>query len=263
MTDSASPGASRIPGLPPATEAVFRLLARQPSLAPFVLVGGTAMALQCQHRLSEDLDFWLPQGTLSDAAIRPALEAARQHGLTWDLTTPAHQISQFRILTGERLEHHARDYAIGGVKVQFFAPRRGDNHSFIPLLEGAQRHAGAKDGPIATTFRIMPLDGLFAMKSHLITKRHRTRDILDLWHFMRMGRSIAGVIAAARHESSATSAEHIISVLRGDEPPDVDDEGFHSLAPDTNIESVRADFRAWTDAYERDVARAIKNGGRQ
>lgn len=263
MTGAALTGASRIPGLPPATEVVFRLLAGQPSLASFVLVGGTAMALQCRHRLSQDLDFWLPQGTLSDATIRPILEAARQHGLAWDLTTPAHQISQFRIQTGERLEHHARDYAIGGVKVQFFAPRAGDSHSFIPLLEGAQNHADAEDGRIDTTFCIMPLDGLFAMKSHLITKRHRTRDILDLWHFMRMGRSIAAIINAARNESSAASAEHIISVLRGDEPPDAQDEGFQSVAPDTRIESVRADFCAWTDAYERDIARAIKSAPRQ
>lgn len=262
MPGAASSGTSRIAGLPLATEAVFRVLATQTLLTPFVLVGGTAMALQCQHRLSEDLDFWLPQGRLSDADLRPALEAARQLGLDWTYATPPDQISQFRILTGERLEHHARDYAIGGVKVQFFAPRSGDNHSFIPLLAGASNHAGAAAGPnrVETAFRIMPLDGLFAMKSHVITRRHRTRDILDLWHFIRMGRSIADIIQAARNESSAASAEHIISVLRGDQPPDLSDEGFHSLAPTADIERIRADFCDWTDAYERGLARAIKNG---
>ena len=262
VTGPALPGASRVPGLPPATEAVFRVLAAQPSLTPFFLVGGTAMALQCQHRLSEDLDFWLPQGRLSDAAIRPALEAARQQGLDWAFTTPPHQISQFRILTGERLEQYARDYAVGGVKVQFFAPRDGDNHSFIPLKEGALSHVGSDSERVETAFRIMPLDGLFAMKSHLITRRHRTRDVLDLWHFVRRGRTIADIVLAAQNESSTASAEHIVSVLRGDTPIDKDDEGFHSLAPETGIERIRADFCEWTDAYERGIASAFKSSSK-
>ena len=219
------------------------------------------MALQCQHRLSEDLDFWLPLGWLSDAAIRPALEAARRQGLDWAFTTPPLQISQFRILTGERLELYARDYAVGGVKVQFFAPREGDNRSFIPLQDGALSCVSTGQGLVETAFRIMPLAGLFAMKSHLVTRRHRSRDVLDLWHFIHTGHTIEEIVQAAKNESSTASAEHIISVLRGDVPVDKDDEGFHSLAPGIDMKQIRADFCEWTDAYERDIARAIKSGG--
>lgn len=217
------------------------------------------MALQCRHRLSEDLDFWLPHGTLANAAIRPALEAARLSGFEWTLTTPPNQIGEFRIRSGVQLENCARDYAVGGVRVQFFAPYGGDNDAFVPLIEPAITGVDTPSGWLNSSFRIMSLAGLFAMKSHIITRRHRTRDILDLWHFIQMGRSVAGVIAAARASNAAASADHIISVLRGDEPVDADDEGFLSLAPDADIARIRADFCAWTDAYEQERARLLQS----
>ena len=40
----------------PETERVWKFLKDEPSLAGFVLVGGTALALRLGHRRSEDLD---------------------------------------------------------------------------------------------------------------------------------------------------------------------------------------------------------------
>lgn len=216
------------------------------------------MALQCQHRLSEDLDFWLPVGTLSDRSIRPALEAARQQGLSYTFATPHDQISTFRINTGLKLENFARDYAVGGVKVQFFAPDPEEYQSFLPYLASCLHHIGEGSGRIDTTFRILPLDGLFAMKSHVIQKRNRSRDMLDLWHFVRAGRNVAEIIDLAQHASTTATAQRAFAVLRGDLPLDAKDEGFRSLAPEIGIEKIYADFRAWTDAYEQDIAEAIK-----
>ena len=255
MTDSS---VQRIPGLPADTETVFRIFAAQPSLAEFVLIGGTAMALQCQHRLSEDLDFWLPQGTLSDRAIRPALEAAKQQGLQYAFTTPHDQISTFRINKGMKLENFARDYAVGGVKVQFFAPDAEEYESFIPYLASCQRHTGAGTGRVNTAFRIMPMAGLFAMKSHVIQQRNRSRDVFDLWYFVRAGRGVAEIIESAQQASTTATAHRAFAVLRGDLPLDAMDEGFKSLAPEIDMTKVYADFRVWTDAYEQDIAHAIK-----
>ena len=44
-------------GLAPQTENVFNRISALPCLKPFVLVGGTALAMQLGSRLSEDLDF--------------------------------------------------------------------------------------------------------------------------------------------------------------------------------------------------------------
>ncbi len=251
-----------IAGLPPNTARVFRIFAAQPSLTNYVLIGGTAMALQMRHRLSEDLDFWLPQGLLSDREIRPALDAAGRAGLAVHFTTPEHQVTRFRINTGERLEAYAQDYSVGGVKVQFFAPK-GEMQAydgFKSFLAGPHMVA-IKDGAgeeVATSFRVMPRDGLFAMKAYTIQRRHRSRDVLDLWHFVKAGRTIADIVSAGSAASSTASQGRAIAVLRGEMALDEGDEGFHSLAPGVTIERVRADFQSWTDQYEQARAAAIK-----
>lgn len=43
--------------MPPATNLVFSKLAGQKFISDYVLVGGTALSMQIEHRLSEDLDF--------------------------------------------------------------------------------------------------------------------------------------------------------------------------------------------------------------
>ncbi len=256
-------GGSPIPGLPPDTEGVFRLFAAQPGLEDYVLIGGTAMALQMRHRLSEDLDFWLPKGRLSDREIRPVLDAAEHAGFPVHFTTPQHQVTRFRINTGERLEAYARDYSVGGIKVQFFAPK-GEARAydgFKAFLDAAEPVAikDAAGRELATSFRVMPSNGLFAMKAYTIQRRHRSRDVLDLWHFLKGGRTIADIIDAGTAASSTASPGRAIAVLRGEIEVDENDEGFRSLAPEVTIERVRMDFQAWTDEYEQARARAFKS----
>lgn len=248
-----------IPGLPPDTERVFRVFATVPELSGFVLVGGTAMALQWRHRLSEDLDFWLDKGTLRDSMIRPALEAARQAGLDVSFTGPTSaQSSAFRInqgvAEGLHLDDLIRDYAVGGVKVQFFVASEAERAVFAPFASDSQPRVSSEH--VQTAFRIMPLDGLFAMKAHVIQRRHRSRDVLDLWHFVRAGRTISEIVQAAQRVSTTATAERAVAVLRGDWPVDAQDEGFHSLSPDTTLDQIRKDFCAWTDTYEQERAHA-------
>lgn len=248
-----------MPGLPPDTERVFRVFATVPELSAFVLVGGTAMAMQCRHRLSEDLDFWLASGTLRDSMIRPALDAARQAGLDVSFTGPTSaQRSALRInrgvAEGLQLDDLMRDYAVGGVKVQFFVASEQERAAFAPFAADSQPRISPEH--VQTAFRIMPLDGLFAMKAHTIQRRHRSRDVLDLWHFVRAGRTIGEIVQAAQRVSTTATAERAIAVLRGDRPLDAHDEGFHSLSPETTLDQIRADFCAWTDIYEQERAYA-------
>ena len=88
--------------------------------------------------------------------------------------------------------------------------------------------------------------------------RIRSRDVLDLWHFVRAGRGVAEIIESAQQASTTATAHRAFAVLRGDLPLDAMDEGFKSLAPEIDMTKVYADFRVWTDAYEQDIAHAIK-----
>ena len=249
-----------IPGLPPDTSRVFQILANVAELSRFVLVGGTAMALQCRHRLSEDLNFWLPEGRLREREIRPAIDALRQHGYEVIFTYPsAGEISPFKIqrglFEGISLEERMREYSANGVKIQFFAPADHERDVFGPFAATARHQVPAM--PLPATFGIMPLEGIFAMKAYAIQRRYRSRDLFDLWHFIRAGRSIAEIVTEAQRVTTTATAERALVVLRGDLPLDESDEGFQSLAREITLAQIHADFRDWTDRYEQDLVRSM------
>ena len=249
-----------IPWLPTETGQVFKLLANVAELSRFVLVGGTAMALHCQHRLSEDLDFWLPEGRLREREIRPVIEALRQASYEVVFTYPsAGEISAFKIqrglFEGISLEERMREYSANGVKIQFFAPEDHERDVFGPFASTALYQVPAM--PFPSTFGIMPLDGIFAMKAYAIQRRYRSRDLLDLWHFIRTGRTISDIVTEAQRVTTTATAERALVVLRGDLPLDESDEGFQSLASEITLDQIHADFRDWTDRYEQDLVRSI------
>jgi hypothetical protein len=64
--------------LPPHTERVWHFLREQPSLAGFILVGGSGLALRIGHRLSEDLDLAYPE--VRPPCDRFEIELAAQAG---------------------------------------------------------------------------------------------------------------------------------------------------------------------------------------
>jgi hypothetical protein len=55
-------------GLAPDTLAVAQAISTLPCIQNFTLVGGTAIAIQLNHRLSEDLDFckWVPESNATN-----------------------------------------------------------------------------------------------------------------------------------------------------------------------------------------------------
>ena len=58
----------------PGTLDILRQCMHLECLKPFVLVGGTALALQYGHRISEDLDFFGNVNELDEPEITPALQ---------------------------------------------------------------------------------------------------------------------------------------------------------------------------------------------
>lgn len=66
--------------LKPETESLWTFLREQPQLGSFVLTGGSALALQIQHRISEDLDFCTSASKLPVKALDEVIaKAAAEH----------------------------------------------------------------------------------------------------------------------------------------------------------------------------------------
>ncbi len=232
------------------TRPVYELMARQRALENFVLIGGTAMALQMGHRLSEDLDFWLPAERISPYAIDRMMNELKAQGHTVVFATPPAAIAAFRINAGEDLRWYAQDWAIDGVKVQLFCPQDVAYEHFrtYPRLTATQTGA---------SFEIATLDAIFAMKSYALSRRTRSRDIVDLWHFVQRGKTLADILQVARLASPSVSDEHAKAVLCGEVPLDAQDEGFALLAPGLSLQQVYADFAKAVDALETERARQV------
>ncbi len=103
----------------PATEALARHIAAESLLDHFLLVGGTALSIYLNHRLSEDLDFATTDKPLPKKAISTLLKRLTNEGRAIEDSTPvaAHQDA---IDDGYDIEEYYRDWLVDGVKLTFF-----------------------------------------------------------------------------------------------------------------------------------------------
>lgn len=214
------------------------------SKSKMVLIGGTAMTLQLSHRISEDLDFWLPNEDLLASGIDGLVNELRTK-FSVQLVTPHSQIVKAKI-NGFDLNDVARDYMINGVKVTFMHRDDSAYRQFAEYLKDmTNKH-----------LNIMPLDGIFAMKAYVITKRVKSRDLFDLMTFITGAEdhSLKDIIMLALAASPDATEEMVLSTLIGEIPLDKDDEGLNSVCK-TSIEDVYAFFDKQIDLYQKGIAR--------
>ena len=237
--------------LPAATQAVFEHLRTEPWLKDFTLIGGSALALQIGHRLSQDLDFHFDGEALPRRRLGAVLAAARARGFaTHDMLSPA-QLQQTRINHGVDLHTWVEDWAIGGVKVSFSTFEGFREQMRVVTAFPRVAAAGA-------TFSVLGIEGLFAAKAALLARRVRSRDLFDLKVMLeRHGYSMRQLFAAiARVDPSANPDVHR-DVLRGLVPLDIEDEGFAAIGVADSVADLHAFFRPRIDAYEREEAKRI------
>ena len=232
--------------MPERTKRVYEVLANEPLMKGFVLIGGTALSLQMGHRLSEYLDFWLPATSMSKERIDTILSRLGAKGFLHEFVTPAWKISQARI-NGIDLLSQSRDHVIDGVKVTFFA--RDD----VPY-----RHfAGMKRLEGEAQFSIADEDTIFNMKSWLISQRVRSRDLFDLMVLLQQGRTMKGILDAGTQADPSFQREYAKEVLVGNVPVDSNDEGFDSIGLDLTVAGIHQFFLSTVNEYESELAAAI------
>jgi len=237
----------RLEFMPERTRRVFHALAREPLMQGFVLIGGTALSIQIGHRLSEDLDFWLPGAAMSKDRVDAVLSNLGKAGFHHEFVTPAWKISQARI-NGIDLLSQSRDHIVAGVKVTFFArddvPYR--HFASLPRIEGQAQ------------FSIGDEETLFNMKSWLISQRVKSRDLYDLMVMMQRGQTIQDILDAGAKADPAYQREYAKEVLIGNVPVDAEDEGFESIALDATTDDVHQFFLFAVNEYEVKIAAAMR-----
>jgi hypothetical protein len=235
--------------MPEATQKNFAKLKSDSRLAGFTLVGGTALALQIGHRISEDLDFNIFGQKLPINAIDGLLEELEAGGSTIESLITSEQKSRFKINTSENLDHHIQDYLIDGAKVTFHSRNEGDRpKAQIDFLKSAPKVVVSKEG-----FDVLGIGGLLVMKSLVVYDRVKSRDIYDLMILTRdHGYTLDDIFAAidAYQPIRHKDPEHFKSVVSGVIELDKEDEGFASIHLNVKMDEIYKYFKKMINDYE-------------
>lgn len=234
--------------LPEDTRAVFEFLTKDPALKDFTLIGGTALSLQIGHRLSEDLDFWMPNGELNKLDISMLIRRARDANFDATLTSPQDKIIAAKI-NGIDVLQYAQDYAFNGVKVTFFA--RND-----AVYQYFNQFDRIRDQNVS--FAVMAEDGILAMKSYVIHQRTRSRDIFDLYALQKKGHTVESILKYGQKADPCCTVENAKAVLLGVIPLDHEDEGLESVGELVPMQDIYDYFSHQINEYEMNLAKEIR-----
>ena len=202
-------------GLTTNIEAIIEQVAQLECIKPYILCGGTALAIQIGHRKSEDLDFmmWRISKTEKPEVNWNAIER--------ELKEKIGEIENFNMLGFDQVE-----FVVKGVKFSFFV---SDNLS--PVIAPTE-YLG--------NIRLADIESIMAMKMEVMLRRMKFRDYYDIYCMLREGYSIHnGIEKALNLSRHRLSSKNIIAMLLGGQF--IPDNNFATLEPkfDVTKEQIR------------------------
>lgn len=227
--------------LPPATEQVWNYLKEQPALAGFVLVGGSALALRIEHRMSEDLDFIFLETNLPGERLDALCLLARSAGFDFQRNDDEAALADFA-QGGLELHDSQQDFLVNSaVKVSFFIADAPQQKIFLNQSEAKVRMASLAE--------------IFKSKALVSSMRSKTRDWFDLYLLMREhGFSVCDYQAAFQDAGIPSSCEIGLARLCSG-VPQKNDEGYaHLLAHPPTLEQIKAFFIEQRNQLEIKIA---------
>jgi predicted nucleotidyltransferase component of viral defense system len=156
-----------------------------PEISDYLLVGGTALALNIAHRISEDLDFAWPGKKLDRDQVDRIIRALSARGHVPVYSNPREDIDD-AIEHGLELDDYCQNWLVDDVKLTFFA--FGDYDVDRDLIRKGLE-APAKIGFV----NVADSDTIFDAKCIALTDRIKSRDIFDLWWLIHNLRDLAEV----------------------------------------------------------------------
>ncbi len=196
-------------GLTPNIEAIIDKVADLECIKPYILCGGTALAMQIDHRKSEDLDFMMWRKSKTD---KPEVN---WNLIEKELKEKIGDIDNFNMLGFDQVE-----FLIKGVKFSFFV---SDNYSPV-------------SNPInyLGNIRLADVESILAMKMEVMLRRMKFRDYYDIYCILKDGYSLnKGIEKALTLSQHRLSSKNIVTMLLNGRF--IQDNNFATLEPRYNV----------------------------
>ena len=199
-------------GLTEQTKTVLEQVSRLDCIKDYLLIGGTAIAMQINHRLSEDLDFCKWKTSKQKIEVNwPIIEQEL--------------LSIFEIDKKNILGFDQVNFIVNDVKISFYA----NNIYHSPVKQ-----------PIAiiNNIKIPDLISLGAMKLEVMLRRSKFRDYYDIYSVLMNGISLKKLIdEAVRYSNYQLKGKHIISFISNSKNF-VKEKNFDLLMPEYQVSSI-------------------------
>jgi len=206
-------------GLTPHTEKIFEKLSHLECVKEYMLMGGTALALQLNHRLSEDLDFCCWHKTKNER-----LEV-NWHHIQQQLST----IGDTKVIL---LEHTQCDFLVDGVRVTFLV----DNKFKQP--EGLQKIH------YLNNIYLVDIESIAVMKMEVMSHRNVFRDYYDIYSILKSGIALNNILTkTGKYTFHNLRTRDLLSLLlNAQQPPP--DFNFNTMVPvyDISFDDIKQFF---------------------
>ena len=192
-------------GLTANIDAIIDQVAQLECIKPYILCGGTALAMQIGHRKSEDLDFMMWRISKTE---KPEVD---WNAIEKELNEKIGEIENFNMLGFDQVE-----FLVKGVKFSFFV---SDNYS--PVSSPVDYFGN---------IRLADIEFIMAMKMEVMLRRMKFRDYYDIYCILQEGYSIhKGMDKALSLSRHRLSSKNIITMLLGGRF--IPDDNFLALEP--------------------------------
>ena len=199
-------------GLSKKTEEVFEQISKMECVKNYTLIGGTALALQLGHRLSEDLDFckWRKNK-------RNIVKIDEWKQINDELSTIGKVEINF-------LDDNHIDFKINGVKITFYANNEFNEPKNMVIL------------PFLNNIKIADVKSIGIMKIALLLHRNSHRDYYDIFSILQTGVSLKEMVyGAAAYTEHKLKTKSIFAMLVDAEYVKIDKQ-FQELNPIYNYD---------------------------
>lgn len=192
-------------GLTEKMDVIIEKVAAMDCIKPYILCGGTALAMQIGHRKSEDLDFmmWRKSKNEKPEVRWPVIEK--------ELREKIGEIESFNLLGFDQVE-----FVVAGVKFSFYV-----SENFCPVT---------KPVPYLENIRLADVYSIMAMKMEVMLRRMKMRDYYDIYAILKGGYDISkGIEAAKMYSQHRLNTKNLVMMLLTDRFQT--DEQFEQLEP--------------------------------